>query len=206
MIGINNSMRGSDSPRPQSGPLNPRKQWHIPATQSPFPKQLLGQSSMESSREQSRDFLSNVIWKNRRTHTHTKKKQFSRHSFPSADYFRLLMTVMSIRSISHNVHISLHATRLSVTYVPNKWADLWVGRTSFWLLILLTEMTNLSSSQNFQMIGMLKKLTFAILGNRNLMQWLLNLVSNCWTCTHSSPCFVLLFCCQGMYLQKELEG
>lgn len=42
-----------DSPRPQSGPLNPKKQWQVPATQSPFPKQLLGQSSIESARKQS---------------------------------------------------------------------------------------------------------------------------------------------------------
>lgn len=39
-------------PRPQSGPLNPRKQWHVPATQSPFPKQLLGHSSTESETRQ----------------------------------------------------------------------------------------------------------------------------------------------------------
>lgn len=114
-------MRGDDSPRPQSGPLNPKKQWHVPETQSPFPKQLLGQSSMESTREQSRDFLSNMIW---------KKKKISCHSFPSADYFPLLMTVMRTRSISPDVYISLHATCLSVTYVPHNWADSWAGRTS----------------------------------------------------------------------------
>lgn len=113
---INESIRESDSPLPQSGPLNPKKQWHVPATQSPFPKQLLGQSSMESMSEQSRDFLSSVIRKKK------EEKQFSRHSFPSADYFPLLMTAMSTRSISLDVYISLHATHLSVTYVQHKWA------------------------------------------------------------------------------------
>lgn len=49
--------RWCDLLRPQSGPLNPRKQWHFPATQSPFPKQLLGQSSIESAREQSGAFM-----------------------------------------------------------------------------------------------------------------------------------------------------
>lgn len=58
-----NRGKTSDSPRPQSGPLNPKKQWQVPAMQSPFPKQLLGQSSIESARQQSKDFLSNVVWK-----------------------------------------------------------------------------------------------------------------------------------------------
>lgn len=44
-----------DSPRPQSGPLNPKKQWQVPETQSPFPKQLLGQSSIESARRSNQE-------------------------------------------------------------------------------------------------------------------------------------------------------
>lgn len=61
---------GCDSPRPQSDPLKPKKQWHVPATQSPFPKQLLGQSSTESAREQSGAFLNNALWKNNFPPTH----------------------------------------------------------------------------------------------------------------------------------------
>lgn len=153
---------GSDSPRPQSGPLNPKKQWHVPATQSPFPKQLLGQSSIESAREQSRDFW--VMWLEKIIY------------FPATHFFRLiisflLMTVMSTCSIRLNVYVSLLATHLSGTYVSHKWSDSRQAQPSCDYLCLYPNCKSMKFSQFPNELN-IKSATFATFDQLNLIHWL----------------------------------
>lgn len=103
MMSINKDIMawGCDSPRPQSGPLNPKKQWHVPDTQSPFPKQLLGQSSIESAKRAIMSFfLSNVVW----------KTIFLPLIFSWLIIILLLMTVISTGCNPVNVSIPLQNT------------------------------------------------------------------------------------------------